>query len=117
MSNIIPIRSVSRADADQTAVAEQIEKIPGELDLDLVIKAQFSAPQVTRRIAELEDCLWAVANDLMKFDPRAASAERAKLLLKNQVEMGVPSRGDRFAEESPAGASHRSILPFGSKER
>ena len=117
MSNIIPIRSVSRADVDQAAIAEQMDKIPGVVDFDLVIKAQFSAPQVSRRIAELEDCLWAVANDLMKFDPWAASAERAKLLLKNQAEVGVPSRDGRFAEESPAGAPHPSILPFGSKDR
>jgi hypothetical protein len=88
MSNIIPIRSASRADVDETAVTEQMEQIPGQIDLDLVIKAQLSAPQVTRRIAELEDCLWAVASDLMRFDPASASIERAKLLLNNHLEVG-----------------------------
>lgn len=87
MSNIIPIKTTSRADVDEAAITEQVEQIPGELDVDRVIKAQFSATQITRRIAELEDCLCAVAQELLRFDPRSSSAERAKLLLKNRVEI------------------------------
>jgi len=88
MSNVIPIRPSSRADVDEAAVTEQVDQIPGELDVDRVIKAQLSAPRVVRRITELEDCLWALTQELLKFDPRSALAERAKLLLKNSVEIG-----------------------------
>lgn len=87
MSNIIPIRPFPRADADETAVTEQVEQIPGELDLDRVIKAHVSAPAVVRRITELENSLWAVAEELLRFDPKSAVAERAKLVLKNRMEI------------------------------
>jgi len=87
MSNIIPIRTPSRADVDDAAITEQVEQIPGELDVDRMIKAQLSSAQITRRITELEDCLCAVAQELLRLDPRSASAERAKLLLKNRVEI------------------------------
>jgi hypothetical protein len=87
MSNIIPIRPTSRADVDEAAITEQVEQIPGELDVDRVIKAQLSSTQIRRRITELEDCLCATAQELLRFDPRSASAERAKLLLKNRVEI------------------------------
>lgn len=87
MSNIIPIRPTSRADVDDAAITEQVDQIPGELDVDRVIKAQLSAPRVVQRITELEDCLWAVTQELLRFDPRSVAAERAKLLLKNSLEI------------------------------
>lgn len=87
MSNIIPIRPNSKADVDETTVTEQVEQIPGELDVDRVIKAQLSSTQIAHRIAELEDCLCAVAQELLRFAPRSASAERARLLLKNRLEI------------------------------
>jgi predicted CoA-binding protein len=88
VSNIIPIRPSSRADVDEAAVTEQVDQIPGELDVDRVIKAQLSAPQVIKRITELEDCLWAVTQELLGFDRSSAAAERARLLLKNRLEIG-----------------------------
>ena len=87
MSNIIPIRPASRADVGEAAITEQVEQIPGELDVDRVIKAQLSAPEVVRRITELEDCLWAVTAELFKLNPQSSSAERARLLLKNSLEI------------------------------
>ena len=87
MSNIIPIKPSSRADVDEAAVMEQVDQIPGELDVDRVIKAQLSAPQVIKRITELEDCLWAVTQELLRFDRSSAAAERAKLLLTNRLEI------------------------------
>jgi hypothetical protein len=94
MSNIIPIRPTVRADVDEAAVTEQVEQIPGELDMDRLIKAQVLAPQVTHRITQLEDCLWAVAQELLRFDPKSSFAERAKLLLKNrlEIELETPSQ-------------------------
>jgi predicted CoA-binding protein len=87
VSNIIPIRPASRADVDESAVTEQVDQIPGELNVDRVIKAQLSAPRVIRRITELEDCLWAVTEELLKFYPRSAAAERARVLLKSSLEI------------------------------
>jgi hypothetical protein len=87
MSNIFPIRPASRADADETAITEQVEQIPGELDVDRVIKAQVSAPAVRQRITELENALWAAAEELFRLDPKSATAERAKLVLKNRLEI------------------------------
>jgi predicted CoA-binding protein len=92
VSNIIPIRPTSKADVDDAAVSEQVDQIPGELDVDRVIKAQLSSPEVVRRITELEDCLWAVTAELLKFDARSSAAERARLLLKNSLEID-DSRG------------------------
>ena len=88
MSNVIPIRPSSRADVEEAAVTQQVDQIPGELDVDRVIKAQLSAPPVVQRITQLEDCLWALTQELLKFNPRSAVAERAKLLLKNSLEIG-----------------------------
>ena len=87
MSNIIPIRLSSGADVDEAAVTEQVDQIPGELDVDRVTKAQLSDPPVIKRITELEDCLWAVTQELLGFDRSSAAAERAKLLLKNRLEI------------------------------
>ncbi len=89
MSNIIPITSISRAGADETAIVEQVDQIPGEVDVDRVIKAQASAPHVAQRVRELEDCLWAVARELLKHDRTSAAAERAKQLLKNRLEIDI----------------------------
>ena len=89
MSNIIPIRPNSRADVDEASITEQVEQISGELDVDRVIKAQLPATQITRRITELEDCLWAVAQELLRLNPGSASLERAKLLLKNRLEIDL----------------------------
>src|SRR5579862_6036932 len=87
MSNIFPIKPASRTDADETAITEQVEQIPGEMDVDRVIKAQVSAPAVRQRITELENALWAAAEELFRLDPKSATAERAKLVLKNRLEI------------------------------
>jgi hypothetical protein len=87
MSNIFPIRPTSRADADEAAITEQVEQIPGELDVDRVIKAQASAPAIRLRITELENALWAAAEELFRLDPKSPTAERAKLVLKNRLEI------------------------------
>src|SRR5207245_6907490 len=69
-------------------VAEQfIERIDGETTFDQVAKAQSSMPQVVKRITELENCLWALAEQLTRVDPRNPQIERAKLLLKNRLEI------------------------------
>jgi len=41
----------------ETTITEPIEKIEGEVALDTYVKAQTSAPEVAKRITELENCL------------------------------------------------------------
>jgi hypothetical protein len=74
----------------ETAVTEYIEKI--EVALDSYVKAQTSAPEVVKRINELENCLQRLANAALasgNIDKRPqlrAAAEEAKLL-KNRLEV------------------------------
>lgn len=115
MSNIFPIKPTSRADADETAITEQVEQIPGELDVDRVIKAQISAPAVRQRITELENALWATAEELFRLDPKSATAERAKLVLKNRLEMETggpasPPSPPRPAKQPKEGCAPSFVL-------
>jgi len=73
--------------ADNTVAEQFIERIDGETTFDQVAKAQSSMPQVVERITELENCVWALAEQLTRVDPRNPQIERAKLLLKNRLEI------------------------------
>jgi hypothetical protein len=73
--------------SDDTVAEQFIERIDGEMTFDQVAKAQSSMPQVVKRITELENCLWALAEQLTRVDPRNPQIERAKLLLKNRLEI------------------------------
>ena len=73
--------------ADNTVAEQYVERIEGEMTFDQIAKAQSSMPQVVKRITELENGLWALAEELTRFDPRNAQVERAKLLLKNRLEI------------------------------
>jgi hypothetical protein len=87
----------------ETYIAEQIEKIEGEVALDTYVKAQTSAPEVVQRITELENCLQRLANavfalnDLRRHPELRAIAEEAKLLVKNRLE--VDDSKHRFRSE------------------
>jgi hypothetical protein len=73
--------------ADNTVAEQFIEQIDGETMFDQVAKAQSSMPQVVERVTELENCLWALAEQLTRSDPKNPQIERAKLLLKNRLEI------------------------------
>lgn len=73
--------------ADNTVAEQFIEQIDGETTFDQVAKAQSSMPQVVKRITELENCLWALAEELNRRDPRNPQVQRAKFLLKNRLEI------------------------------
>lgn len=61
---------------------------------DAYIKALISAPEVEKRITELENCLQRLANAVLALDdidrrPKLrAVAEEAAMLLKNRLEVG-----------------------------
>lgn len=77
----------------ETTITEFVEKIEGEVELDTYVKAQTSAPEVVKRITELENCLWRLATAALaacegeRHPELRAAAEEAKVVLKNQLEV------------------------------
>jgi hypothetical protein len=91
---MFPVAPPPRDDVDQAPVTMQAEAAPGEVELDAVIRAQSSLPQVVRRLTTLEDCLWAAVDALGKLPEKAREAlgadaiiDRAKLLLRGDLEL------------------------------
>ncbi len=50
------------ANEGEAAISQYVEKIEGEVALDAYVRAQVSAPEVAKRITELENCLQRLAN-------------------------------------------------------
>jgi hypothetical protein len=80
----------------EVTISESVEKIEGAVALDAYVKAQTSAPEVVKRITELENCLQRLANavseasgDITSHPGLRAAAEEAKLALKNRLEVDV----------------------------
>ena len=104
---------------DETVAEQFIEQIDGETTFDQVAKAQSSMPQVVKRITELENCLWALAEELNRHDPRNPQVERAKLLLKNRLEIPDSSKAlpegheqrKKYALEAFASLLHEARSP------
>lgn len=92
LAGIVP-RIVHRADKDETTISRVVEKIEGEVALDAYVRALVSAPQVVKRITELENCLQRLANAALELTdvdthPELRSfAEEARLVLKNRLEV------------------------------
>jgi len=100
---MFPVAPPLRDDVDQAPVAQQVEAAPGEIELDSVIRAQSTAPQLVERLTTLEDCLWAAVDALGKLpeQPREilgadAIIERAKFLLRGDLE--IPEKQDETGE-------------------
>ena len=102
LAGIVP-RSVHPVNDGETTISQYVEKIEGEVSLDAYVKAQTSAPEVVRRITELENSLQRLASaamaagDVEKHSELRAAAEEAKLLLKNRLE--VDATKHRFHSE------------------
>jgi len=94
--------------ADNTVAEKFIEQIDGETSFDQIAKAQSSMPQVVERITNLENCVWALAEQLTRFDPRNPQIERAKLLLKNRLE--ILDSSDVVREEKGSPGSFSCLL-------
>ncbi len=100
---MFPVAPPLRDDVDQAPVAQQVEAAPGEIELDAVIRAQSTAPQLVERLTTLEDCLWAAVDALGKLPEQAreilgadAIIERAKFLLRGDLE--IPEKQDETGE-------------------
>ena len=88
----MPMRVHPVPKADRTVAEQFIERIDDETTFDQIAKAQSSMPQIVKRVTELENCLWALAEELKRFDARNPLVERAKLLLKNRLEIPDSSK-------------------------
>src|SRR5712691_5406803 len=84
---------VHQVNDGETTISQYVEKIEGEVALDNYVKAQTSAPEVVKRITELENCLQRLASavltssDVDRHPELRAAAEEAKLVLKNRLEV------------------------------
>ena len=97
----MPMNVHPKPKVDETVAEQFIEQIDGETSFDQVAKAQSSMPQVVKRITELENCLWALAEELNRRDPRNPQVERARLLLKNRLEIPDSSKPLQEATDKP----------------
>lgn len=95
LAGIVP-RVVHPVNDGEVTISQSVEKIEGEVALDAYVKAQTSAPEVVKRITELENCLQRLANavseasgDITSHSGLRAAAEEAKLVLKNRLEVDV----------------------------
>jgi hypothetical protein len=102
LAGVVP-RVVHEIKNDETTISEYIEKIEGEVALDGYVKAQTSAPEVVKRITELENCLQRLASavsasgDAEGHPELRAAVDEAKLVLKNRLE--VDESKHRFHSE------------------
>ncbi|MGC1484297.1 MAG: hypothetical protein WA789_10925 [Candidatus Acidiferrum sp.] len=92
LAGVVP-QVVHPVNDGETTISEYIEKVEGEVALDTYVKAQTSAPEVVKRITELENSLQRLASAVMtsiddkKHPELRAAAEEAKLVLKNRLEI------------------------------
>ena len=105
---MFPIAPPLRDDVDQAPVTQQVEAAPGEVELDEVIRAQASAPQVVERLTTLEDCLWAAVDALGKLSASAreilgadAIIDRAKFLLRGDLEIPEKETAEGVEQTTP----------------
>jgi hypothetical protein len=102
LAGVVP-QVVHPVNDGETYIAEYIEKIEGEVALDSYVKSQTSAPEVVKRITELENCLQHLASavsasfNLDKHEELRTAVEQAKLVLKNRLE--VDESKHRFHSE------------------
>jgi hypothetical protein len=95
----------------QVTISQYEEKIEGQVALDTYVRAQTSAPEVAKRITELETSLQVLANAAMRVlnedaheerrdknrSTLRATVEEAKLTLKNRLE--IDETKHRFQSE------------------
>jgi hypothetical protein len=93
MSELFPTKPPSRNDRETAEIAQVLESVPGQVELDAVIKAQMSVPQIVERMVKLERCVWHLARAIVllpdtAMDPatrRNVIDEAQPLLLESKV--------------------------------
>jgi hypothetical protein len=85
---MFPIAEPPRADEDTSTIEQVMQHIPGEVELDKIVKAQMSQPQIVKRMVELENSVWSLVGILLLLpEPTrikigaTEAIEQAKVLL------------------------------------
>ena len=89
---MFPTAQPPRADEDTATIEQVMEQVPGEVELDKVVKAQTSAPQIVKRMVALENSIWSLVGILLLL-PEATrekigateAIEQARLLLHRSM--------------------------------
>lgn len=89
---MFPTAHPPRADEDTAAIEQVVEHVPGEMELDKLIKAQMSAPQIVKRMVELENSVWSLVGILLLLPEgtrdkigATEAIEQARLLLDRSL--------------------------------
>jgi hypothetical protein len=83
------------AAGSETSISEHVEKIEGKAALDAYVRSQTCAPGVVKRIRELEDSLWRLADaisksgDLVEHPELPHAVQDSSLVLKDRLEIDV----------------------------
>lgn len=87
-----PTPTPARDDREMPAIEFIQEQVPGEVELDAVVRAQASAPQIVARMVALENCIWSLASLLLSLPSEVREKigaqgplETAKALLLKSV--------------------------------
>jgi hypothetical protein len=102
LAGVVP-QVVHPVNDGETTVPQYIEKLEGEVEMDAYVRAQMSAPEVVKRIIELENCVWRLADailrssDIDSHPELRAVAEEARMVLKDRLE--VDDAKHRFHSE------------------
>src|SRR5437899_2146682 len=114
LAGVVP-QVVHPVNDGETTVSQYVEKIEGEVALDTYVKAQTSAPEVVKRITELENCLQRLASavltssDIERHQELRDAAEEAKLVLKNRLEVDESKHRFQDRKSTRLNSSHLGI--------
>jgi|ERR1700683_400317 hypothetical protein len=90
---MFPTAQPPRADEDTAVIEQVMEQLPGEIELDKIVKAQTSAPQIAKRMVELENSIWSLVGILLllpqttrdKIGATEAIEQARSILLRSMV--------------------------------
>lgn len=116
-----PMATPLRDDRETAAIEFIQEQAPGEVELDAVVRAQASSPQVVARMVALENCVWSLASLLLSLpaDMRekigaqgplemAKSLLLKSIVLDHNLELSEPADD---AEAPQKGISTTTLFP------
>ena len=93
----------------ETAITEFVEKIEGEVALDTYVKAQTSAPEVVKRLTELENSLQRLASAVMTSAISISIRNCALPQTKRSWSSKIRSRSTKISIDSTANWDHLMI--------
>ncbi|GEM_PF-5126526 len=117
-----PTPTPPRDDRETAAIEFVQEQVPGEVELDAVVRAQASAPQIVARMAALENCVWSLASLLLSLPAEMREKigaqgplEKAKsLLLKSVVldhNLALPESNPTVEPEDKVARTADTLFP------